>query len=66
MLKWLLVVVVSLLLLGWLSPLLSRFGFGRLPGDFRWQRRGRVYSVPLTSTLLLSFAVTLLSWAFRL
>lgn len=66
MLKWLLVVIVSLLLLGWLSPLLSRFGFGRLPGDIRWQRRGRVYSLPFTSTVLLSLAVTLLSWAFRL
>jgi hypothetical protein len=65
-LKWLMVVVVSLLLLGWLTPLLSRLGFGRLPGDLRWQRRGRVYSVPLTSTLLLSIAVTLLSWVFRL
>lgn len=54
MLRWLLVLFVSLLLINWLSPLLGRLGFGRLPGDFRFRLFGREWFIPLATTVLLS------------
>ena len=61
MIRWLLVVFLALMLLSWLSPLLRRLGFGRLPGDLRFRWLGRDWDVPLASTLLLSFGVSLLA-----
>jgi hypothetical protein len=54
MLKWLITTVLALLLFSGLSRVLSRFGFGRLPGDFTIHLRGRAWPMPLGSTLLLS------------
>lgn len=60
MIRWFLVVFLALMFISWLSPLLRRMGFGRLPGDFRFRWLGREWDVPLASTLLLSFAVSLI------
>ncbi|TXF13421.1 DUF2905 domain-containing protein [Pelomicrobium methylotrophicum] len=60
MLKWLITVVVALVLLGALTPLLARFGLGRLPGDVRLRREGREYYFPFSSTILLSLLLTLI------
>lgn len=54
MLKWLITTVLALALFSGLSRVLSRFGFGRLPGDFTLHVRGRAWPMPLGSTLLLS------------
>ena len=61
MFRWLLVIFLALMLISWLSPLLRRLGFGRLPVDFRFRWLGRDWDVPLASTLLLSFVVSLLT-----
>jgi hypothetical protein len=55
MLKWLLTVLIGLVILAAVSPRL------RLPGDFRVPIRGRVYYIPLASTVLLSLLVWALS-----
>jgi hypothetical protein len=55
MLKWLLTLAIGLAILAVLAPRL------RLPGDFRVPLRGRVYYVPLASTVLLSLIVWALS-----
>ena len=60
MLRWVLVIFLALVLISWMSPLLKRIGLGQLPGDFRFRLFGREWYVPLTSTLLLSFVVSLL------
>ena len=60
MFRWLLVILLALMFISWLSPLLRRLGFGRLPGDLRFRWLGRDWDVPLASTLLLSFVVSLL------
>ncbi len=52
--------LVALLVLALLQPWLQRLGIGRLPGDLRFRLRGREYSVPLASTLLLTLLVTLI------
>lgn len=60
MIKWLLVVVVAIVVLSLASPLLSRYGLGRLPGDITVKFRGRLVYIPITTTVILSLALTLL------
>ena len=59
MMRWLLVTFLALMFISWLSPLLRRLGFGRLPGDLRFRWLGRDWDVPVASTLLLSFLISL-------
>jgi hypothetical protein len=59
--KWLLAVFIALVVLTALSPWLARFGLGRLPGDVSVRVKGRDYSLPFTTTILLSVALTLLA-----
>lgn len=54
MIRWFLVVFLALMLISWLTPVLQRLGFGKLPGDLRFKLFGREWNVPLASTLLLS------------
>ena len=60
-LKWLLTVAVALIVLSCASPWFARHGLGRLPGDVVVRIRGRLYYFPLTTTILLSLALTLIS-----
>ena len=60
MLKWLLVIVVGVTLITLAAPWLARRGLGRLPGDITVRWRGRLLYLPITSTVLLSAALTLL------
>ena len=55
MLKWVLTVLIGLVILAALAPRV------RLPGDLRIPLRGRVYYIPLASTVLLSLIVWALS-----
>jgi Protein of unknown function (DUF2905) len=57
-LKWLVTLAVALVVLTAISPWLARFGLGRLPGDVRVRLKGRDYSLPFTTTILLSLALT--------
>ena len=66
MLKWLLVLVVVIILLGLLAPILGRLGLWRLPGDLRFTRNGRQYYLPITSTILISAVLTLLMRLLRI
>lgn len=54
MIRWMLVVFLALVLISWLSPLLQRMGFGKLPGDFRFKLFGREWFIPLATTIVLS------------
>ena len=42
-----------------------RIGLGRLPGDIHFVLKGRQYSFPFASSLLLTALVTWLLYAFR-
>ena len=59
MIRWLIVVCLALVLINGLSPWLQRIGLGRLPGDFRFRLFGREWFIPLASTVLLSFVLSL-------
>jgi hypothetical protein len=61
MLRWMFVVLLALVLINWFAPFLNRLGFGKLPGDFRFKLMGREWYLPLSSTLLISFAMTALT-----
>jgi hypothetical protein len=61
MLKWLVTVFLALVLFSGLLPVLRRFGIGRLPGDFDFRLFGRDWSIPLTSTILLSVIAMLVA-----
>lgn len=63
MIRWMIVIFLALMFIGWLTPFLNKLGFGRLPGDLRFRLFGRDWSVPLTSTILLSF---ILSWIAKM
>lgn len=54
MIRWLIVTLLALVLINGLMPFLSRFGFGRLPGDFRFRAFGRDWCIPLATTVVLS------------
>jgi hypothetical protein len=58
MIKWLLTILISLAVLAAATPRLQRLGVGRLPGDLRFNLRGRAYVVPFASTVLFC----LLAW----
>ena len=59
MIRWLIVVFLALVLINGLSRWLERIGLGRLPGDFRFRLFGREWFIPLASTVLLSFVLSL-------
>ncbi len=60
MLKWVLVIVVAVVVLSFFGPQFSRMGLGRLPGDITVRFRGRVVYLPITTTVLISLALTAL------
>jgi Protein of unknown function (DUF2905) len=60
--RWLIILGVVLVVLGLLWPWLTRLGLGRLPGDIVIERDNfRVY-IPITTSLLISVALSLLLW----
>jgi len=62
MMKWLVTLVLALLILGLLTPWLSRRGLGRLPGDVRVKHKRGVFYFPFTSVILMSLALSLLAY----
>ena len=54
MIRWLIVVLLTLIVLNGLTPWLQKLGFGRLPGDLRFRIFGREVFIPLTTTIILS------------
>lgn len=60
MMKWLITVVLVLVVFSLVAPRVGRYGLGRLPGDLQIPARGRIYYIPIVSTLVLSLAVWLI------
>ena len=61
MLRWFIVILLSLVLISGLTPLLQKMGLGRLPGDLRFRALGRDWYLPIGTTALLSFIAALVS-----
>jgi hypothetical protein len=61
MIRWIIVIFLALMLINWVSPLLQRLGFGKLPGDFRFRLFGREWFIPLATTVILSLVAGVIS-----
>lgn len=56
---------VVLIVVGLLWPLVQKMGLGRLPGDLAFGSENfRVY-IPITTSILISIALTLILWLFN-
>jgi Protein of unknown function (DUF2905) len=62
---WLVILGVALVVLGLAWPWIEKLGLGRLPGDFRIEREGFSFYFPLTTSLIVSIALSLLIWLLR-
>ena len=58
--RWLIVFVLACLVFNLLHGWLSRVGLGKLPGDFAFRAGGRVWYLPLGSSLVLSLLAALI------
>jgi uncharacterized protein HemY len=62
MARWLIILGVVLLLAGLLWPWLGKLGLGRLPGDVAIERENFRLYIPITTSVLISLAVSLILW----
>lgn len=58
--RWLLVFLLACLVFNGLQGWMRKIGLGRLPGDFSFRLRGRVWHVPLASSVVLSVLAMLI------
>lgn len=63
--KWLITLGIVLLVLGLAWPIVAKLGLGKLPGDIVVKREGFTFYFPLTTSILVSLALTLILWIFR-
>ena len=63
--RFLIVLGVMLIVAGVLWPWLRKLGFGRLPGDIRYEKDGFGFYFPLTTGLIISVVISLIVWIFR-
>lgn len=60
MIRWFIVIFLALVCISWLTPMLQKLGFGKLPGDVRFRLFGREWFLPVTTTILLSLVASLI------
>lgn len=63
--RFLIALGVVLIVGGLLWPWISKLGFGRLPGDIRFERDGFKFYFPITTGLIVSAVVTFILWILR-
>ena len=63
--RWLVIFGLVLVALGLAWPLITKLGLGRLPGDLRIEREGFGFYFPISTSLIVSIAISLLLWFFR-
>lgn len=62
---WLIFLGAALIVLGVAWPWLARLGLGRLPGDIHVEREGFSFYFPITTSIVVSLALSLIVWLFR-
>ena len=63
--RTLIIVGALLVAAGLLSPLITKLGLGRLPGDIVIERENFRLYVPITSAILVSVVISLVVWLIR-
>ena len=61
MIRWMIVVFLTLVFVSALTPWLNKLGFGKLPGDLRFKLFGKERYIPLTTTMVLSLIASVVS-----
>jgi hypothetical protein len=62
---WLILLGAALIVLGVAWPWLARLGLGRLPGDIHVEREGFSFYFPITTSIVVSLALSLIVWLLR-
>jgi len=62
--KLLITIGILLVILGLLWPLLQKSGLGRLPGDLAVERENFRLYFPITTSIIISLALSLIIWLF--
>lgn len=62
MARWLIILGIVLVLAGVLWPWLTKLGLGRLPGDIAIERENFSVYIPITTSILVSLALSLILW----
>ena len=62
MTRWLIILGVVLIVAGLLWPWITKLGLGRLPGDIVVERENFRLYLPITTSLLISVALSLILW----
>jgi len=62
--KILISIGVILVVLGLLWPLLQKSGLGRLPGDLAIEKENFKFYFPITTSIIISIALSLIFWLF--
>ena len=62
--RFLIILGLTIVLIGLLWPWLTRLGLGRLPGDIYIQSESGSLYIPITTSILVSVALSLLFWLF--
>ncbi|WP_418159222.1 DUF2905 domain-containing protein [Benzoatithermus flavus] len=62
MARFLVITGLVLVAIGLLWPLIQKLGLGRLPGDIVIEREGFSLYVPITTSILVSLALSLVLW----
>ena len=65
MARFLILLGLAILAVGLLWPVLSRLGFGRLPGDIVSQRDNFTFYFPLATCILVSVLLSVVFWLFN-
>lgn len=63
--RLLIIAGIVLLAAGLAWPWLSRFPFGRLPGDIHVVREGFSFHFPIVTSIVVSVVLSILFWIFR-
>ena len=64
MIRWMIVIFLTLVFISALTPWLNKLGFGKLPGDLRFRLFGKERYIPLTTTIVLSLIASVVSQLF--
>jgi len=62
--KTLISIGIILVVLGLLWPLLQKSGLGRLPGDLAIEKENFKFYFPITTSIIISIALSLIFWLF--
>jgi ABC-type phosphate transport system permease subunit len=65
MAKWLITIGIACVVLGLAWPLLTKLGFGKLPGDVRIEKEKFGFYFPIATSVIISIVLTIILWIFR-